>query len=376
MNLHFPFRKLTCCLFTLITLAAVLPAAAQMLRIPDGVNLHKSASQRIGVTDVQVTWNAPSVRDRVGRIWGSEVAYFGFKELGFGSYVPSPWRAGANECTTLSFSTDVTINGKSLAAGKYALFIALDKDSSTLIFNKNINEWGSYFYDKDQDVLRVVTYQRKDQPMQELLKYEFNQVAENELELYLAWEHWQIPMRIGVDLKKTTLASIRSQMSGAMGFDVASLEAAARWCLTKEINYEQALTWIETATSPALGGIERFEAIAIRAGLLEKLGRGTEADQVISTALPKAKSFELHNYGRQLLAQNKVEKAFEVFEYNFKKHEGQWPTHVGMMRALSAKGQLKEALDHARLALEQAPNDMNKNVLREAILKLEKNQAL
>ncbi len=376
MTLSFSFRSLLFCLFTLSFLATNSPVSAQMLRIPDGVNIHKSASQKIGVTDVEVTWNAPSVRGREGKIWGTDVAYFGFKELGFGSYVPSPWRAGSNECTTISFSTNVSINGKSLAAGKYALFMALDPDSSTLIFNKNVSEWGSYFYDKDQDVLRVVTRQRKNQPMQEILKYDFIQRTDNELELYLAWENWQIPMSIGVDLKKTTLASIQSQMSGAMGFDVASLEAAARWCLTQEVNYHQALVWIETATSPALGGIERFEAIAIRAGLLEKLGRAAEADQVINASIQKAKSFELHNYGRQLLAQNKIDKAYEVFEFNFKKFEGQWPTHVGMMRALSAKGKLQEALEHAKLALEQAPNDLNKKVINEAIMKLEKNQAL
>lgn len=369
-------RALLFCLFTIFTLTHSNLALAQMLRIPDGVNIYKTASQRIGVTDVHVSWNAPSVRGRTGSIWGSEVAYFGFKELGFGSYVPSPWRAGANECTTISFSTDVKINGKPLAAGKYAFFIALDKDSSTLIFNKNVGEWGSYFYDKDQDVLRVTTRQRKDQPMQELLKYDFTQIAEHTLELYLAWEHWQIPMTVEVDLNQTTLASIRSQMSGAMGFDVASLEAAARWCLTHELNYSQALTWIETATSPALGGIERFEAVAIKAGLLEKLGRQAEADQILHASIHKAKPLELHNYGRQLLAQNKAEKALEIFEFNFKNQAGQWPTHVGMMRGLSATGKLKEALEHAKLALEQAPNDLNKKVIKEAILKLEKNQAL
>ncbi|MBK7009578.1 MAG: DUF2911 domain-containing protein [Saprospiraceae bacterium] len=376
MTLSFSFRNLLFCLFTLSFLATNSPVSAQMLRIPDGVNIHKSASQKIGVTEVEVTWNAPSVRGREGNIWGTDVAYFGFKELGFGSYVPSPWRAGSNECTTISFTTDVTINGKPLAAGKYAFFIALEQDSSTLIFNKNVGEWGSYFYDKDQDVLRVVTRQRKDQPLQEILKYDFIQRAENELELYLAWENWQIPMSIGVDLKKTTLASIQSQMSGAMGFDPLSLEAAARWCLTQEVNYQQALTWIESATDPKFTAIDKFGAITVKAGLLEKLGRDQEAEQILHASIHKANTFELHNYGRQLLAQNKVDKALEIFEFNFKNQAGQWPTHVGLMRGLSAKGKLKEALDHARLALEQAPNDMNRNVLKEAITKLEKNQAL
>jgi hypothetical protein len=66
----------------------------------------------------------------------------GLRALGFGSNVPSPWRAGADEATTMTFSTDVTINGKKLPAGKYAFFIEVQADSSVLIFNKNTREWG------------------------------------------------------------------------------------------------------------------------------------------------------------------------------------------------------------------------------------------
>ncbi len=349
---------------------------AQALRIPDGVNLTKKAGQRLGVTDVEVTWNAPAVRGRQGKIWGTEVAHYGFKILGFGSNVFSPWRAGANECTTISFSTDVTINDKKLPAGKYAFFIALGADSSTLIFNKNVNAWGSYFYDPAMDVLRVNIRQVKDHTFNERLNYVFEANAPDQMELSLQWENWKIPMLIGVDLQKTTLASIQSQMSGAIGFDPASLEAAAKWCLTHETNDEQALNWIETAVSPARGGIERFEAIAIKAGLLEKLGRVREADILIEDGLSMAKTVEVHNYGRQLLAQKKTDKALEIFEYNFKKNQGAWPTHVGMMRALSAKGRFPEALEHAKEALKQAQNDNGVSMLKEAIMKLEKGQSI
>lgn len=361
-------------LFSTIGIGSV--ANAQALRIPDGVNLTKKAGQRLGVTDVEVNWNAPAVRGRQGQIWGTEVAHYGFKILGFGSNGFSPWRAGANECTTLSFSTEVTINGKKLPAGKYAFFIALGADSSTLIFNKNVNAWGSYFYDPAMDVLRVSTRQAKDQPFNERLDFVFQEVSPDQMELSLQWENWKIPMIIGVDLQKTNLASIQSQMSGAIGFDPASLEAAAKWCLTHETNYEQALNWIETAVSPALGGIEKFEAIAIKAGLLEKLGRVREADILIEDGLSSAKTVEVHNYGRQLLAQKKTDKALEIFEYNYKKNQGAWPTHVGMMRGLSAAGRLSEALEHAKAALKQAPNDSGVNMLKEAIMKLEKGQAL
>lgn len=138
-------------------------ANAQALRLPDGgVNFKSKTGRSVGVTDIEINWNAPGVKGREGKIWGTDVAWYGFTVLGFGSDGESPWRAGANETTTISFSTDVTINGAKLAAGKYGFFIALYPDSCTLIFNKNNEGWGSYFYNSALDVLRVSAKQQKD----------------------------------------------------------------------------------------------------------------------------------------------------------------------------------------------------------------------
>ena len=111
---------------------------AQMMRLPDGNTNYKCKTGRLlGATNIDISWNAPGVKGREGKVWGTDVAWYDFKVLGFGSNTASPWRAGADECTNISFSTDVTINGKPLAAGKYAFFIAVFPDSCVLIFNKN-----------------------------------------------------------------------------------------------------------------------------------------------------------------------------------------------------------------------------------------------
>lgn len=93
-------------------------------------------------------------------------------------------------------------------------------------------------------------------------------------------------------------------------------------------------------------------------------------------ALDNANVIELHGYGRQLLAQKKVSEAMAVFEKNYKKNDGKWPTTAGMMRGLSATGNLKEALKYAKLALAQAPDPVNKKSLEEAIKKLESGKGL
>ncbi len=351
---------------------------AQLLRLPDGgVNHPCLAGRRVGVTDITVSWNAPGVKGREGNIWGTPVAPYSFTVLGFGSNVASPWRAGADENTTISFSTDVTINGKSLAAGKYGFFMALYPDSCVLIFNKNTAGWGSYFYNSALDVMRVSTRQQKDlKESRERLDYTFSKLTDKSVELSLEWERWRIPFTVEIDLPTTTLASIRTQLSGAMGFDPASLEAAATWCLQNNMNYEEALNWINSAVDPNLGGVTTFRALSTKAGLLTRLNKKDDADKLMLTALETATVTEMHGYGRQLQTEKKFAEAMAVFEKNHKKYKGAWPTNAGMMRGYSAMGDLKKALEFAKKALPQAPNDQSKQLLEQAIKTLEQGKPL
>src|ERR1700754_185167 len=97
---------LSCCL-----LFAFTSSYAQMMRLPDGNTNYKCKTGRlVGATNIDISWNAPGVKGREGKVWGTDVAWYGFNVLGFGSNTASPWRAGADECTNISFSTDVIIN--------------------------------------------------------------------------------------------------------------------------------------------------------------------------------------------------------------------------------------------------------------------------
>ena len=66
------------------------------------------------------------------------------------------WRTGANEAAEITFCKDVVFGGKELKAGAYSLFTIPSKDGDwTVIINKAKNLWGSYYYNQDQDVVRV-----------------------------------------------------------------------------------------------------------------------------------------------------------------------------------------------------------------------------
>ena len=65
-------------------------------------------------------------------------------------------------------------------------------------------------------------------------------------------------------------------------------------------------------------------------------------------------------------------QALSIFQTNAKRYPNQWPVHVGLMRGYAAVGDAKKALEEARLALPQAPDEPNKKSIADAIAKLEK----
>lgn len=95
----------------------------------------------IGSSAVEIVYCRPSARGR--------------KMLGEKEKFGSVWRTGANDATSIEFSKAVKIEGKDLAAGKYALFTIPGEKEWVIIFNKNFNQMGAYEYSESQDVLRV-----------------------------------------------------------------------------------------------------------------------------------------------------------------------------------------------------------------------------
>ena len=106
------------------------------------------------------------------------------------------------------------------------------------------------------------------------------------------------------------------------------------------------------------------------------MSRTEESATVMAKALdlPGTTVFEIHQYGRQLLAQGKPQEALAVFEKNAKRFGDTWPVHVGLARGYSATGDYKSALKHAELALSQAPDDINRKSLTDAVARLKQGQ--
>ena len=328
-------------------------------------------SQQIGISDVTIKYSRPSVNGRA--IWGNLVPY-GMNNLGFGTSTAAPWRAGANENTTITFSHDAKVEGESIKAGTYGLHIEVKpNDKATLILSHDADAWGSFFYDQTKDALRV-DITMIDTTHHELLSYEFNEISGNSATAILAWEKKGFPFSISFDVTNIVLNDWRQKAKGQSGFQRQNWEQAANYSLNNGGDLNEALGWIDSAISGQFFSQKTFNNLQIKAQILTKLEKTEEASAVMDEALPMATIFQIHQYGRTLITNGQVDKAFEVFSMNVEKNKDQWPVHYGMARAYSAKGEYKSALRHLKKALENAPNDASKGRVQANIDKLEKNE--
>lgn len=109
----------------------------------------KTATYSENGMDMSVNYSSPSKKDRV--IFGALVPY------------DVVWRTGANEATTFTSASDIMIIDKKLPAGTYSLWTKPKKESWTVIFNKEIPDWGVTILsggkettrNAEQDVLQV-----------------------------------------------------------------------------------------------------------------------------------------------------------------------------------------------------------------------------
>lgn len=360
-----------------LALVVAANAAAQAISTPpSGDNQRSSVSQNIGLVKVKIDYNSPDVhgpdgKDRRGKIWG-ELVPWGAPDDPFGTCTECPWRAGANENTVFTVSHDVKVEGQALPAGSYGLHMIPGQDEWTVIFSKNSASWGSYFYDSKEDALRVKVKPSKAE-YNEWLTYEFTDRRPDKATVALKWEELQVPINITVDnATDLHLAQIRNELRNFQGFNWQNWVSAARYAMNAK-RTNDALEFAEAAVNRQFIGVENFQTLSMLAQVQEAAGKTAESQATRAKALAHATAgpTDLHQYGRQLLAQGKKDEALKVFELNAKKHPNAWPVHVGLARGYSAVGRYKDALKHAKLALAQAPDDQNRKVLAEGITKLE-----
>lgn len=334
---------------------------------PNGNSERAEVSQWIGLVKITIAYHGPNLHggggvDRTGHIWG-ELVNYGLFDDGLGPSTAKPWRAGANETTSISFSHDVKIAGQEIKAGKYGLFLELAKDGpSTWIFSTNAAGWGSFQYDPKEDVLRIPTTPQS-APHTEYLTYGFDDRKADSAVAYLQWEDKRIPFRIEVpNINDLYIAQMRKDLLGWAGFNYQNYQTAAQFCADNKINLDEALVWADKAINVPFRGATKgsadFSTFQTKAAVLTALNRREEADALMTKAfaLPGADLMSVHFYGMSVLSAARPEKALEIFKLNQQKHpEEEFWTYMALARAYTALNDKPNAIKNWEVALANVP---------------------
>lgn len=262
---------------TTLRLRAALPAAglialhlaagaaiAQQLDLPRP-SPNASVSQTVGVTEITVRYSRPGVKER--KIWGELVPY------------GEVWRTGANENTTIKFSTPVKVEGHELPAGIYGLQTIPTEGDWTVIFSKDANEWGAFSYKQEDDALRI---QAKPVPAEfrERMAFDFEDMTDTQATVVLHWEKVKVPFKIEVDTPKAVMAKLADAVRWQTPYQ------AANYCIQNNTCLDEASRWLDAS----LALQETYSNLRAKAMLLAKRNDTKGAVSYGEKALAAAKT--------------------------------------------------------------------------------------
>jgi DUF2911 family protein/tetratricopeptide repeat protein len=337
-----------------LTTALLLASAtvhAQGLKLPEQ-SPGASVSQTIGITEVTVQYHRPGVGGRT--IWGQLVPY------------GEPWRAGANENTLITFSTDVKIGGKPLRAGTYGLHMLPTAKDWTVMFSTATQAWGSFTYDVKEDALRVTVTPRQTPTTEERLLYKFDDLSDTKATLVLAWDKLAVPVAIEVETPKAVMANARQQLRGPTGFTWQSFSQAANYWLRNGGPLDEAQKLIDRSIAMN----ENYQNLNVRATILEKKGDAKGAADTRAKALAIATEGDLNQVGYRLMGEHKVDEALKLFQANADKHPDSWNAQDSLAEALAAKGDKAGAMAAYNKALSLVKDPVQKKRIEGAVARL------
>lgn len=240
---------------------------AQDIKFPT-VSPKASVTQTIGVTEITINYFRPGVKGRV--IWGGLVPY------------DKTWRTGANNATTIEFSSDVMIEGNKLAAGKYGLFTIPGVNEWTFIFSKQADIWGDYGYKESEDVLRVKVTPKLAPLFCEWMMFAFTELSEDSTKVVLLWEK----LMVGFTVKVDTKGMIFNNIEKTMGRYWVPPYQSARFAFENGM-IDKAKEWIDLSVSLKAG----YGNTLLKAKIYQKLAKTKKDNAEVIKMLEKAVEF-------------------------------------------------------------------------------------
>ena len=187
--------------------------------------------QVVGLTNVEIVYSRPSAK---GRDVFNNLVPFG-----------KLWRTGANENTTISFSDDVIIDGKTLAKGKYALYTTPRADNWEIIFYTATDNWGNpENWDETKVALKTTVKSEHIDRLVESFTIGINNLDNNFAHLEISWEKTIVALKFEVPTAKMAMASIDKVLAGPSAGDYFS---SAQYLFQSNGDLTKALTYVNKA---------------------------------------------------------------------------------------------------------------------------------
>jgi len=247
-----PLSVAIICIYSLATLG-------QQIRTPRP-SPDATVTQIVGVTEVSIDYSSPGVKGR--EIWGGLVP---FGEV---------WRTGANEVTSITFSDPVKVNGNDLPTGTYGIHTIPGESEWEFIFSKDTKVDDGSNYDPSKDALRIKVKPAEHHFM-ERMTFLFTDVTDKSVNVNLVWDKLLVSFKIETNTNENFLSDARNELSWSPTFQ------AAQYCLTANINLEQALNWIEASCLIS----EVYWNTRVKAQLQYKLGMKDDAISTMEKAV-------------------------------------------------------------------------------------------
>lgn len=260
-----------------LTIAAIglySTSMAQTLNTP-APSTTQTIKQNFGLGSIELSYSRPNLK---GRTAIGELVPFG-----------KIWRTGANNATTLTFTDDVMIGGKNVAAGKYGLLTIPEKNSWTIIITKQLDVTSASAYKEESDVARVSVTPSVSKENIETFSMQFANVKGSSCDLVLSWENTVIALPINAEVDK----KIMKQIDNIMTKDNLPYFNAAMYYMDNGKDLNQALVWFTKATenNPTAYWVHHQ-----RANCLAKLGKKSEAITAASKSLELATAAKNPDY--------------------------------------------------------------------------------
>ena len=212
--------------------AAISFATNAQIESPAPSPLQKM-EQKVGLTDVTVAYSRPSMKGR--KIFGGLQSY------------GKVWRTGANENTKLTFSTDITIDGKTVQKGTYALYTIPGKETWDVILYSEATNWGAPAKWDASKVAAKVSVTPYKMPMDiETFTISFDDLTNSSAVLGIMWENVYVGLKFETPTDAMVSKSIEKVMGGPSAQD---MYAAADYYFTTNKDIQKAKNWIDKAVA-------------------------------------------------------------------------------------------------------------------------------